>query len=75
MVNELMLIVSTLSSVLASVAALASELRARRRLVIEADDAHFGNRKVDVKPHARAPAFDPERPLSPSRREPLFMPL
>jgi hypothetical protein len=42
MVNELMLIVSTVSSVLASVAALASELRARRRdrLVVVVDDAH-----------------------------------
>jgi hypothetical protein len=30
--NELMLVLSTLSSVLASIAALASELRARRRI-------------------------------------------
>jgi hypothetical protein len=54
MVNELMLIVSTVSSVLASVAALASELRARRRdrLVTDADDARFRNRKVAVKPLA-----------------------
>lgn len=43
MVNELMLIVSTISSLLASVAALASELRARRRHrgIANAHDAHI----------------------------------
>jgi len=42
--NELLLLVSTISSVLASIAALASELRARRR-----------DRGVSDAPDAQAP--------------------